>query len=239
MWLPAADDAGGVGLVVEEAGVGGGAGVADQQGAGGGVGPGLVWSSAGSSTGPPGPRPMWQWASTRPGTTQPPAATVSAPAHGSKVSRPSTTQRSRSSSSGRRTPRTCRGVVIRGMLRGVPGHERRSAGLARLRRRLPRPVRPGGRGPVLRLRHPDGRHQRPGHGVGATWPGGITGATPCPSSRPGRAGARTWAPAVLDAGRHATSCTTPSATRRPVGSASRWRPPPTRPGRSSTGRRSR
>ena len=40
--LPAADDARGVGLVVEEAGVGGRAGVAHKQGAGCGVGPGLV-----------------------------------------------------------------------------------------------------------------------------------------------------------------------------------------------------
>ena len=40
--VAAADDAGDVGLPVEEAGVDGGAGVAHQQGAGGGVGPGLV-----------------------------------------------------------------------------------------------------------------------------------------------------------------------------------------------------
>jgi hypothetical protein len=40
--FPAADDAGGVVFVVEEAGVGGGAGVAHEQRAGGGVGPGLV-----------------------------------------------------------------------------------------------------------------------------------------------------------------------------------------------------
>jgi hypothetical protein len=40
--FPAPDDPGGIGLVVEEAGVGGGAGIAHEQRAGGGVGPGLV-----------------------------------------------------------------------------------------------------------------------------------------------------------------------------------------------------
>src|SRR5205085_3486370 len=79
-----------------------------------------AWSSPGSCTGPWGPRPMWQWASTRPGTTHPPVATVSAPATGSEVMRPSTIQRSRSVASGSTTPLTCRGVVIAGMLRAVP-----------------------------------------------------------------------------------------------------------------------
>src|ERR1041385_3292962 len=52
---------------------------------------------------------------------------VSAPATGSKVMWPSTIQRSRSVASGRTTPRTCRGVVIRGMLRAVLRHQSRPA----------------------------------------------------------------------------------------------------------------
>ena len=56
---------------------------------------------------PPRAMPMWQCASTRPGRTNPPSASVSAPGTGSKVTRSPTSQRSRTSSSGSTTPRTC------------------------------------------------------------------------------------------------------------------------------------
>ena len=84
---PAADQARQVVAVVDPAGVGRRAGVADQQR------PGVAVLR------PPAPRtprrrsapwsssPMWQWASTSPGTIQP-SATVSAPAWGSRVIAP-------------------------------------------------------------------------------------------------------------------------------------------------------
>src|SRR6266536_3643485 len=56
---------------------------------------------------PPGAMPMWQCASTSPGSTKPPSATVWAPGTGEQVTRSPTSHRSRTSSSGRTTPRTC------------------------------------------------------------------------------------------------------------------------------------
>ena len=62
-------------------------------------------AAARSSTGvPPVAMPTWQCASTRPGSSQPPRLTVSAPGTGSVVIRPSRTHRSRCSPSGSTTP---------------------------------------------------------------------------------------------------------------------------------------
>src|SRR2546421_3854392 len=56
---------------------------------------------------PPGRIPIWQCASTSPGRMNPLVLTVSAPGTGSKVTRSPSSHRSRTSSSGRSTPRTC------------------------------------------------------------------------------------------------------------------------------------
>ncbi len=63
------------------------------------------------STKPCGSRPMWQCASTKPGTAQPERTTVSALATGSNVSRSPTTYRSRSRSAGNATARTRRAIM--------------------------------------------------------------------------------------------------------------------------------
>ncbi len=103
-----------------------------------------------SSTGPWASSPMWQWASTSPGTIHPSTA-VSAPATGSSVTDPSTTYRSRASPSGRTGPRNRRDAMPRTLpaacrdtsavvfrrCGGAPGH-----GLAR----------------VLGCEHEPGRH---------------------------------------------------------------------------------
>jgi hypothetical protein len=57
-------------------------------------------------TAPSGPRPMWQCASTSPGMIQPSVARESALGSGSACRTPSAIQRSTTSSSGNRWPRT-------------------------------------------------------------------------------------------------------------------------------------
>src|SRR5690606_30373804 len=73
----------------------------------------IAFASSSEVTGePPAPMPMWQWASTRPGSRKPRSTTVSAPGTGWVLTRPPTSHRSRTSSSGRTTPRTCSATPV-------------------------------------------------------------------------------------------------------------------------------
>ncbi len=108
---PGADQPRQVLAVVDPPGVGGGAGVAQQQRAGVAVGAGLLLGG-GASTSPAAPSPTWQCASTRPGTTQPGSA-VTSPAGRVSVSLPPTTHAWSTTSSGptSRGPVRCSAVT--------------------------------------------------------------------------------------------------------------------------------
>ena len=74
------------------------------------------------STGPSGPMPTWQWASTRPGRIQAPSATVGASGTGSRLIRPSAVTHSSPTRSPSAVPSSSDAAQVQGSRRGRRRH---------------------------------------------------------------------------------------------------------------------